>query len=439
VDAVSPSNFALTNPEVMRATVESGGKNLLDGLRNFLADIDPETGSLKTQMVDPDAFELGRNVATTPGKVICQTDLMQLIQYQPTTESVFRTPLLIVPPWINKYYILDLQEKNSFIRWALDQGHTVFVMSWVNPDASLREKDFEDYVMEGTLAAIDAVKSATGEDGLNLIGYCLGGTLVGATLGYLQARDDNCVLSTTFFVSLLDFSEPGDLGVFIDESQVQNLERMMDAKGYLDGAEMATTFNMLRANDLIWSFVVNNYLLGREPMAFDLLYWNADSTRLPAKMHSTYLRKMYLENAFREPGGITIAGTPIDIGSVDIPVYFISTADDHIAPWKTTYLGAQALGGEKTFVLAKSGHIAGIINPPSSGRQYGHFTGPSIEGITADEWFDRSEEQEGSWWPGWQTWIERFTGERVPARVPGDTGLTVIEDAPGSYACARLD
>ena len=437
VDAVAPSNFVMTNPEVVRTTIETGGKNLLDGLENFLRDVDPKDGTLRTKMVDEEAFELGRNVAVTPGKVVFQTDLMQLIQFEPTTTEVYRRPLLIVPPWINKYYVLDLQPKNSFIKWALGEGHTVFVISWVNPDERLAQKDFEDYVFEGPLAALDAIEKATGESEVNMIGYCLGGTLLGAVLAYLCVRGDERVKSATFFTSLLDFSDPGDLGVFIDEKQVQSLETTMNERGYLDGAEMATTFNMLRANDLIWSFVVHNYLLGKEPVPFDLLYWNGDSTRLPAKMHSTYLRKMYMENVFREPGGMTVGDVPIDLGKIDTPAYFVSAAEDHIAPWKTTYLGAQVLAGPVTFVLSKSGHIAGIINPPGP-RQYGHFTGPALDGLSPEEWFAASEPQAESWWPRWAKWVHGYAGEKVAARVPGDRELEVIEDAPGTFAKNRI-
>ncbi|MGH8596716.1 MAG: PHA/PHB synthase family protein, partial [Gammaproteobacteria bacterium] len=287
-DSLSPTNFVATNPEVLRATLETGGKNLLDGLRHLIEDFDPRDGRVRPRMVDGSAFVLGKNIASAPGKVVFQNTLMQLIQYAPTTAQVHRQPLLITPPWINKFYVLDLQPKNSFIRWAVAQGHTVFVISWVNPDESLRDKDFEDYIFEGPLAALEVIEKATGERSLNMIGYCIGGTLLGAALAYLRARGDTRVASATFFTSLLDFSEVGDIGVFIDEAQIENLETSMNARGYLDGREMASAFNMIRANDLIWSFIVNNYLLGREPASFDLLYWNADSTRMPARMHSTY-------------------------------------------------------------------------------------------------------------------------------------------------------
>jgi len=351
---------------------------------------------------------------------------------------VFRRPLLIVPPWINKFYILDLREKNSFIRWATAQGHTVFVISWVNPDARYAGKTFEDYMFEGTLAALGAMAEATGEREANVIGYCLGGTLTGSTLAYMAAKKDRRVKSATFFVSLLDFSIPGELGVFIDERQVANLERRMNERGYLEGSEMAGTFNMLRANDLIWSFVINNYLMGKEPFPFDLLYWNSDSTRMPAAMHSFYLRNMYLGNRLREPGGITLGGVPLDLSKVKVPAYFISTVEDHIAPWKSTYRGAKALGGPVRFVLGGSGHIAGIVNPPAAGK-YGYWTNAAMPD-DADAWQQGATAHGGSWWNDWQAWIAGLNGAaRVPARVPGDGKLAVIEDAPGSYVSVRLD
>ncbi|MEW6689977.1 MAG: class I poly(R)-hydroxyalkanoic acid synthase [Pseudomonadota bacterium] len=435
VDALAPSNFALTNPQVLRETVASGGQNLLKGLANLLADIEKGEGSLRISMTDENAFQLGRNVATTPGKVVHQTDLMQLIQYQPATAEVYRQPLVIIPPWINKYYILDLREKNSFIKWAVDRGHTVFVVSWVNPDARLAQKGFDDYLLEGALAALDGVERATGERQANVIGYCLGGTLLGAALGYLSAKNqlEERVNSATFFVSLLDFSAPGELGVFIDEPQVESLEKKMNERGYLEGSEMASTFNLLRANDLVWSFVINNYLLGKDPFPFDLLYWNSDSTRMPARMHSFYLRNMYLKNLLGVPGGITLAGVPIDLSQVKVPSYFISTVEDHIAPWKTTYRGSRYLGGEVRYVLGGSGHIAGIVNPPAA-KKYCYWTNEANP-ATAEEWFSTATQHPGSWWDDWQAWIDaRNGGEKVPARTPQNA----IEDAPGSYVMLRL-
>ncbi|TMH77987.1 MAG: class I poly(R)-hydroxyalkanoic acid synthase [Betaproteobacteria bacterium] len=428
IDALSPSNFALTNPQVLRETLHSGGQNLLKGLNNLLADI--ERGGIR--MADEKAFKLGVNIATTPGKVVFQNELMQLIQYAPSTETVFKRPLLVMPPWINKYYILDLREKNSFVRWAVEQGHTVFVISWVNPDGRYAGKTFENYMLEGPLAALDAIGQATGENEVNVIGYCLGGTLLGATLAWMAQRNDRRAASATFFASLLDFSAPGELGVFIDEAQVENLERRMQERGYLEGSEMAATFNMLRANDLVWSFVVNNYLLGKDPFPFDLLYWNSDSTRMPAKMHSFYLREMYLANRLRVPGGITLGGVPIDLGKIAIPAYFVSTLEDHIAPWKSTYKGACLLSGPTRFVLGGSGHIAGIVNPPSA-KKYGYWTGSELP-ESADEWQAGATRSEGSWWIDWQAWIAGLNGPaRAPARVPGAGALQALADAPGSY------
>jgi polyhydroxyalkanoate synthase len=428
IDALSPSNFALTNPQVLRETLNSGGQNLLKGLNNLLADI--ERGGIR--MADEKAFKLGVNIATTPGKVVFQNELMQLIQYAPSTETVFKRPLLVIPPWINKYYILDLLEKNSFVRWAVEQGHTVFVISWVNPDGRYAGKTFENYMFEGPLAALDAIGQATGENEVNVIGYCLGGTLLGATLAWMAQKGDLRAASATFFASLLDFSIPGELGVFIDDAQVENLERRMQERGYLEGSEMAATFNMLRANDLVWSFVVNNYLLGKDPFPFDLLYWNSDSTRMPAKMHGFYLREMYLANRLKDPGGITLGGVPIDLRKIVIPAYFVSPLEDHIAPWKSTYKGARILCGPTRFVLGGSGHVAGIVNPPSA-KKYGYWTAAELP-ESADEWQAGASRSEGSWWIDWQAWIAGLNGpDRATARVPGTGALQALEDAPGSY------
>ena len=436
VDAMSPSNFLLTNPEVLRKTAETGGENLLKGLNNLLSDLEQGKGRLRIKMTDMDAFKLGENIGVSPGKVVFQNDLMQLIQYAPATEKVLKRPLLIAPPWINKFYILDLRPRNSFVRWAVSQGHTVFMISWVNPDEKLAEKGFEDYMTEGYLAALDAIEQATGEREVNAIGYCLGGTLLASTLAYMAVKKDDRIRSATFFVTMMDFAEAGELGVFIDEEQLQALEEKMNKRGYLEGSEMATTFNMLRANDLIWSFVVNNYLLGNDPFPFDLLYWNADSTRMPARMHSFYLRKMYQENLLAVPNGISLAGVPIDLRKIKTPAYFLSTREDHIAPWKSTYRGTQLLGGPKRFVLAASGHIAGVVNPPDGGK-YSHWINTDLP-ADPEEWFKGATEIAGSWWPDWHRWVTRAGKEQVPARVPGDGKLKPIEDAPGSYVQVRL-
>ena len=443
IDALAPSNFAMTNPEVLNETVKTQGQNLIKGFSNLLRDIEAGDGKLRVKMTDTDAFELGGNVATSPGKVVFQNDLIQLLQFAPTTAKQYKKPLLIFPPWINKYYILDLREKNSFIKWATDQGHTVFCVSWVNPDARLAEKSFEDYLTEGALAAIDAVCKQTGVQEINTIGYCLGGTLLGSTLAYMAAKKDKRVASATFFVALLDFTIPGELGVFIDEQQVTMLEKKMSEHGYLEGSDMASTFNALRSNDLIWSFVVSNYLMGKEPFPFDLLFWNSDSTRMPYRMHSFYLRNMYLKNLLAQPNGITLADVPIDLSKVKTPSYFISTIEDHIAPWQGTYLGATHLGGPVRFVLGGSGHIAGVVNPPSANK-YGYWTRDDKAAIktlpaTPDDWFEGRTQHEGSWWTDWQKWIAQLNdNERVPARDPAKGKLKVVEDAPGTYAKFHL-
>ena len=476
IDALAPTNFAMTNPEVARRTVETGGENLVQGLSNMLEDLERGQGRLRVRMTDLERFTLGENVAVTPGKVVFENDLMQLLQYAPTTETVRKRPLLVVPPWINKYYILDLRPKNSFIRWAVDQGHTVFVISWVNPDERLAEKTMNDYLLEGPVAALEAVGKATGESRVNAIGYCLGGTLLAATLAYLKARDAAdapapepaaesgdageppetetpavaaresavpsaadrrpSIESATFFTTMVDFAEPGELGVFIDEEQLALVEESMQDKGYFDGAKMAEAFNLLRANDLIWSFVINNYLMGKEPFPFDLLYWNSDSTRMPRAMHSAYLRDMYQNNRLREPGGITLDGMPIDLSTIDVPVYILSTREDHIAPWKSTYAATRLYSGPIRFVLAMSGHIAGVVNPPSANK-YGYFTGEAAD--TPDAWLEAATAHEGSWWPDWDAWVSEFDGGEAPAREPGAGALPVIEDAPGRYVKVRIE
>jgi polyhydroxyalkanoate synthase len=436
VDAMAPTNFLLTNPEVLRATVESSGENLVKGLQNLLEDLDRGKGKLHIKMTDLEAFRVGENIAVSPGKVVFRNDLIELLQYAPTTEKVYKRPLLIIPPWINKFYILDLREKNSFIKWAAGEGHTVFVVSWVNPDETLAAKSFEDYMLEGPLAALDAMEKATGEPDANVIGYCLGGTLLACTLAYMAAKKDTRVASATFFASLVDFKEPGELGVFIDEEQLAALEERMNEKGYLEGTAMATTFNMLRANDLIWSFVVNNYLLGKDPFPFDLLYWNSDSTRMPAAMHSFYLRNMYQANKLIQPGGLTLAGTPIDLRKIKTPAYIISTREDHIAPWPATYAATQLYQGPVRFVLGASGHIAGIVNPPAANK-YSYWTSDKCP-PDAQAWLASATENPGSWWPDWAKWIAKSGGAKVAARKPGDGKLKPLEDAPGSYVKVRI-
>ncbi|MEZ5476664.1 MAG: class I poly(R)-hydroxyalkanoic acid synthase [Thiolinea sp.] len=431
VEALAPNNFASTNPQVWNRVLETNGENLVKGMQNLLQDF--QNGELRIRMTDTQAFELGRDIATTPGKVVFRNELIELIQYTPTTEKVRKTPLLIVPPWINKYYILDLREKNSFVKWAVEQGHTVFMISWRNPGSEQSELSFADYLEQGALAALDAVEQATGERELNIASYCLGGTLTSALLAYLEGKGEaDRVKSATFFTTLIDFSEPGEIGVFLDEQQVCALEKLMEQSGgYLDGKNMGAAFNMLRANDLIWSFFVNLYLLGNDPMPFDLLYWNSDSTRMPQAMHSYYLRNMYLHNKLRQPCGLQLNGVDIDLSQVKTPAYFVSAYDDHIAPWKTTYLGAQLFAGPVRFVLGESGHIAGIVNPASANK-YGHWTNDQLA-ADAETWFSKAEKSNLSWWHDWDQWVGEFAGEQVPARQEGAGQLPVLTDAPGTY------
>ncbi|SNS35439.1 MULTISPECIES: alpha/beta hydrolase [unclassified Azospirillum] len=436
VDAMAPSNFVLTNPEVLRKTLESGGENLVKGLENLLGDLERGKGQLAISMTDYSKFKVGENIAATPGKVIYQNELMQLIQYEPTTEQQFKRPLLIVPPWINKFYILDLRPSNSLVKWLCDQGHTVFIVSWVNPDEKLADKTWEDYMNLGPLSALDAIEQATGETEINAVGYCIGGTLMASTLAYMAAKGDERIKSILYLVTLTDFTEPGELSVFIDEEQLAALEEKMNSQGYLNGQSMATTFNMLRANDLIWSFVVNNYLLGKDPFPFDLLYWNSDATRMPAAMHSFYLRNMYQRNLLVQPGGLTLKGVPIDLSQIKVPTFMLSTREDHITPWKSTYAATQLYGGPVKFVLAASGHIAGVVNPPAANK-YSHFTNTKLP-KDPEQWMASAKEVPGSWWPEYAKWVQKYAGAKVPPRVPGDGKLKALEAAPGSYVKIRV-
>jgi polyhydroxyalkanoate synthase len=434
VDAIAPSNFILTNPEVLRATIESGGQNLVNGLENLLEDLERGKGKLAIKMTDLDAFEIGRNIATTPGKVVYQNDLMQLIQYTPTTDEVYQTPLMIIPPWINKFYILDLRPENSFIKWAVERGYTVFIISWVNPDERHIDKTFESYAFEGILDGLEAVRKATGEHHVNVIGYCIGGTLLAATLAYMAATGDDRISAAAFLTAQVDFVDAGELQVFVDEEQLRILEEQMNKKGYLEASDMAQTFNMLRENDLIWSFVVSNYLLGKDPFPFDLLYWNADSTRMPAKMHSYYLRNMYQRNLLVKPGALSFKDVPLDLRKVNIPIYLQSGREDHIAPPKSVYKATQIYTGPVRYMLAGSGHVAGVVNPPSA-KKYNHYIGAAENyPPTLEEWMKTATEHPGSWWPDWDAWLSQRSGPKVPARKPGSKKLKPIEDAPGSYA-----
>ena len=433
-NALAPSNFVLTNPELLRETFSSNGENLVRGVKMLAEDVAAGDGSLQLRQTDMKAFEVGRNLAITPGKVIFQNDIIQLIQYEPSTEKVARVPLLIAPPWISKFYVLDMGPDKSLIKYAVDQGHTVFIISWVNPDGKLAVKTFEDYMKEGILAAMDAVREATGEKKVNAVGYCVGGTLLSATLAYLAAIKDDRVASATFFTTQIDFATTGDLKVFLDEEQIRGVEAHMQEKGYLEGKRMAATFNMLRSNDLIWPYVVNNYLKGKEPFPFDLLYWNSDPTRLPAANHSFYLRECYLKNTLAS-GEMVLGGKKLDLSKVTIPVYSLATKEDHIAPAGPVFNGLRLFGGPVRFVLAGSGHIAGVVNPPAKNK-YQYWTGGKPTG-TLQAWLAKAKENPGSWWTDWNKWLVGLDNEQVAAREPGGGKLKPIEDAPGSYVKER--
>ncbi len=428
--ALSPSNFPMTNPEVVRATFASNADNLVKGMTNLVEDMTKSGDLLKISQTDLAAFEVGKNLATTPGKVIFQNRIFQLIQYAPTTAEVHKTPLLIVPPWINKFYVLDLTPAKSFIKYAVDQGFTVFVVSWVNPDESLAETGFEDYMMEGVLEAIKAVTTETGEAHINALGYCVGGTLLASTLAYNGARGDDTVKSVTFLTTQTDFTKAGDLLLFIDDAQLRSLEEMMAERGFLDGSRMANVFNMMRPKDLVWPYIVNNYLLGKKPFPFDLLYWNQDSTRMPAANHRYYLREFYHENRLAK-GEMKLGGQRLDLKNIAIPVFSLATKDDHIAPAKSVFIGAQMFGGPVELVLAGSGHIAGVVNPPDK-MKYQYWTAPTPNADSLESWVAGAKENLGSWWPYWTDWMQKQAGEMVPARQPGQV-LEPIEDAPGSY------
>ena len=427
--ALSPTNFPVTNPVVLRETLASNGRNLLHGMANFMHDLKKSGDVLSISQTDVEAFEVGRNIATSPGKVVFQNELIQLIQYAPSTESVHATPLLIVPPWINKFYILDLGPQKSFIRYMVGKGFTVFIVSWVNPDARLKDKTFEEYMTEGLLAATDAVKRETGSEKINVIGYCVGGTLLGTTLAYLAARGEEPFASATFFAAQVDFTKAGDLLLFIDDTQLKALSEMMAERGYLDGARMATVFNMLRPKDLIWPYIVNNYMLGKKPFPFDLLFWNQDSTRMTPANHNFYLREFYHENKLAR-GQMSIGGVKLDLGKVKLPIYELCAKEDHIAPAKSVFIGSRLFGGPVTYVLAGSGHIAGVINPPDKPK-YQYWTNDK-KAATLEAWQESATEHPGSWWPHYAGWLAEHSGAKVPARTPG-AKLGAIEDAPGSY------
>jgi polyhydroxyalkanoate synthase len=477
-DAVAPTNFVLTNPEVLRTTLQSNGENLVKGLQHLLEDLERGGGDVSIRQTK-DAFKVGENIALTPGKVVFRNALIELLQYEPTTEQVHEIPLLVFPPWINKFYILDLRPENSFIRWAVSRGYTVFVASWVNPDQHLAKKTFEDYMREGIFAGLDAVQAATGAAKINCIGYCIGGTLLSATLAYMAAKGDARVNSATFFAAQTDFSEAGDLQIFIDEEQLAAMKQQMEnAGGVLEGGKMATTFNMLRANDLIWGFVVNNYLLGKEPAPFDLLYWNSDTTRMPEACHLFYLHEFYKNNALSK-GEMHFGNVRLDLSKVKIPIYLQSAREDHIAPFRSVYKSTRLFGGPVRFIVAGSGHIAGVVNHPDA-KKYQYWTNDAYGAVakgsngkaangktkaagaakaasksasamngaaaldvrkpypgTVEEWWEGAAEHPGSWWPDWDAWLSKLSGKKIRARHPGDGKLKVLGPAPGAYVLIK--
>src|SRR3954453_4511758 len=434
-NALAPSNFVLTNPELLRETLASSGDNLVRGMKMLAEDIEAGGGSLRIRQSDPSNLEVGVNMATTPGKVIFQNELMQLIQYAPPTETVLRTPLLIVPPWINKFYILDLKPEKSYIKWCVDQGITVFVISWVNPHKRLGHKSWEDYMKEGVLTAMDVIEKVTGELKVHTAGYCVGGTMLATTLAWLAEKRRQRVSSATFFAAQVDFPHAGDLLVFVDEDQIAALEQDMKAAGVLEGSKMAMAFNMLRSNDLIWSYVVSNYLKGQQPSAFDLLHWNSDATRMTASNHSYYLRNCYLENRL-STGTLVLDNTLLDLSKVMVPIYNLATREDHIAPAESVLYGSQFFGGPVKYVLSGSGHIAGVVNPPASNK-YQYWTNDNVKSANVAEWMKGAVEHKGSWWPDWRQWLGALDPEEVPARTVGSEAFPPIEDAPGSYVRVR--
>jgi polyhydroxyalkanoate synthase len=437
LNAASPSNYILTNPELLSLTIKTKGANLVQGFERFVKDLEQSADSLKITMTDDSAFELGKNIATTPGKVVYRCELFELIQYMPTTEQVCEIPLLIIPPFVNKYYILDLSEKNSYVRWAIEQGQTVFMVSWINPTADNRNIGFDRYVSEGVIHALEMVEKQTGQREVNAVGYCIGGTLLMTALAYMTARRlKSRVKSATLLTTLTDFSDPGDIGVFIDDHIIKAIVHQNNQMGYFDGRAMAVSFSKLRENSLYWNYFIQNYLKGESPMPFDLLYWNSDSTNITAACHNDMLQKFYLDNQLIKPGAYSIKDTKIDLSKIDIPLYFISAHQDHIAKWKITYEGAKACSKTATFVLGESGHIAGIVNPPAKGK-YSYWTNSQLP-ESADEWLAESEQHQGSWWPNWQDWLKNYQGDAIPARLPEKGNLEVLCEAPGTYVRRKL-
>lgn len=436
LDALSPANYLLTNPELLIETLQTQGNNLLKGLDNFLNDIEIDSSHLLIRMLDPQEFKVGIDLATTPGKVIYRNEMMELIHYSPQTKFCYSPPLLIVPPWINKYYILDLSPHNSYIGWIVKQGFSVFVISWINPDSSYAKKGLEDYLTEGSVKALSIIRQQLKVNQVHILGFCIGGTLVACTLAYLKSIKKNWVKSATFLASLIDFSDPGDISVFIDENRILHIEELMHAKGYLDGRVMANTFNLLRPKDLFWSFFVKNYFLGKKTPLFDILYWNADLTNMPQRMLSEYLHWMYLDNDLIKPNKIHLNQIAIDVSKISLPTFFVATKKDHIAPWQSIYLGFQAMQEEKRFLLGESGHIAGIINPPKN-KKYGFYKNLNTNldtNMDAKSWLDNATYHSGSWWPEWILWLkENSSQKKITVKKPDSLVFKPIAEAPGTY------
>ena len=435
VDMMSPTNFLATNPEALQRAVETEGESLIKGLENLISDLEANDGELIVRLADEKAFEIGGNIATTPGKVVFRNRMIELIQYTPTTEKVHTTPLLIFPPWINKFYILDLKEQNSLVKWIVDQGYTLFMVSWVNPDPSYRDIGMEDYVQDGYLAAINEVKEITGQKQINAIGYCIAGTTLSLTLSLLKQRGDTSVKSATFFTALTDFSDQGEFQPFLTDDFIDGIEAETKDKGMLPSSIMARTFSFLRSNDLVYGPAVKSYMMGETPPAFDLLYWNGDGANLPAKMAMQYLRGLCQRNELAD-GGFDLMGHHLTLEDVDVPICAIACETDHIAPWKDSYRGIQRMGsGDKTFIMTQSGHIAGIVNPPSK-KKYGHYLNDDLT-LDHEAWLEGAEFREGSWWPHWEKWLKKRSGKLINAREPGAKGREILGDAPGGYVRKR--
>lgn len=435
IDLMSPTNFLATNPDALERAVATDGESLIKGLENLIADLEANNGELVVKLADETAFELGRNIATTPGKVVYRNRMFELIQYTPTTKKVHKTPLIVFPPWINKFYILDLKAQNSLVKWVVDQGYTLFMVSWVNPDPTYRDVGMEDYIEDGYLAAIREVKEITGEKQVNAVGYCIAGTTLSMTLSLLKQRGDTSIKSATFFTALTDFSDQGEFQPFLTDDFIDGIEAETIDKGMLPSIIMARTFSFLRSNDLVYGPAVKSYMMGETPPAFDLLYWNGDGANLPAKMTMQYLRGLCQGNELAD-GGIDMMGHHLELGDVDVPLCAIACETDHIAPWKDSYRGVQQMGSkDKTFIMTQSGHIAGIVNPPTKNK-YGHYTNADLE-LGYEDWLEGAKFNEGSWWPRWESWLKKKSGNQIEARFPGDNGRPILADAPGEYVAKK--